>query len=563
LSIRKTTFMTLKKLLLTLGALMTLSAQAQTARVQVIHNCPDAIADSVDVYLNGSLLLDNFAFRTATPFIDAPADTGSVRIGIAPKNSMSEADTIYSVTTTLNSANTYILVAEGIVSSTGYTPAPAFGLNVYNMGQEAATTAGNTDVLVVHGSTDAPIVDVQAAGSTIVDDLAYGQFAPGYLNLPTADYILDVTDASGAASVRSYSAPLQTLNLHDEAIVVLASGFLNSSDNSYGPSFGLYAALPAGGALVPLPPVNSARVQVIHNCADAAAATVDVYLNGALLLDNFAFRTATPFIDAPADTGTVRIGIAPANSMSEADTIYSVTTTLNSANRYIIVAEGIVSPTGYSPAPAFGLNVYATAQEEAINYANTDVLVVHGATDAPTVDVRAGTTVLVDDISYGNINAGYLNLPNADYIIDITDASGNTTVESYSAPLQSLNLTGAAITVLASGFLDPAMNSNGPAFGLWAALPAGGNLVMLPLATSVKEVPVNNNTLKVFPNPAYNTLNIDGANGNTTYSIRDIMGKELMTGTGNSIDISNMAAGMYILKATNGSAVKTGKFTKQ
>ena len=48
---------------------------AQTARLQVIHNSADVAADQVDVYLNGTLLLDNFAFRTATPFIDAPAGT--------------------------------------------------------------------------------------------------------------------------------------------------------------------------------------------------------------------------------------------------------------------------------------------------------------------------------------------------------------------------------------------------------------------------------------------------------------------------------------------------------
>jgi len=43
-----------------------------------------------------------------------------------------------------------------------------------------------------------------------------------------------------------------------------------------------------------------ARVQVIHNSADAAAAVVDVWLDDVLLLDDFAFRTASPFIDAPA-----------------------------------------------------------------------------------------------------------------------------------------------------------------------------------------------------------------------------------------------------------------------
>src|SRR5690606_2532531 len=95
-----------KFLLITVFAFATTISQAQTARVQVIHNCADAIADSVDVYLDGTLLLDNFAFRTATPFIDAPAATPIV-LGVAPKNSMSVADTVYSVTVTLDGAKTY------------------------------------------------------------------------------------------------------------------------------------------------------------------------------------------------------------------------------------------------------------------------------------------------------------------------------------------------------------------------------------------------------------------------------------------------------------------------
>ena len=51
------------------------------ARLQVIHNAADPIADEVDVYLNGTLALDNFAFRTATPFIDVPAGV-EINIGL-------------------------------------------------------------------------------------------------------------------------------------------------------------------------------------------------------------------------------------------------------------------------------------------------------------------------------------------------------------------------------------------------------------------------------------------------------------------------------------------------
>ena len=59
-----------------------------TARVQVIHNSADIAAQSVDVYLNNDLLLDNFNFRTASPFVDIPAGE-EITIGVAPSTSMS------------------------------------------------------------------------------------------------------------------------------------------------------------------------------------------------------------------------------------------------------------------------------------------------------------------------------------------------------------------------------------------------------------------------------------------------------------------------------------------
>jgi len=233
---------------------MTITITAQTARVQVIHNSADAAAEFVDVYLNDALLIPNFEFRTASPFIDAPAGE-EIELSVAPPNSSGVEEAIYTAPVTLTEGETYVVVADGIVSGSGYNPPQDFGLQIYPLGREAASDPANTDVLVHHGSTDAPAVDVVETGvgaGTIVDDLAYTEFQ-GYLELPTADYTLQINTADGSTGVVSYAAPLATLGLDGAAFVAVASGFLDPSQNSDGPAFGVYVALPAGGELVALP----------------------------------------------------------------------------------------------------------------------------------------------------------------------------------------------------------------------------------------------------------------------------------------------------------------------
>ena len=126
-----------------------------TARVQVIHNSADLAAASVDVYLNNTLLIDNFNFRTASPFIDAPAGE-EITISVAPSTSMSSSQALASFNYTLEENATYVLVANGVVSPVGYSPIKNFSIEVNAMGREIANNASNTDLLVIHGSTDAP-----------------------------------------------------------------------------------------------------------------------------------------------------------------------------------------------------------------------------------------------------------------------------------------------------------------------------------------------------------------------------------------------------------------------
>jgi len=466
------------------------------AELQVIHNCADPSAQTVDVYVNGSNAIDDFAFRTATPFIALPSGV-VLNIGIAPGNSTSVNDTLVNFPVTLASGEKYVAVARGVLTPSSFSGNPdgkntAFGLTIISNAQTAATNPSNVDLTILHGSTDAPAVDIIARNvATLADNATFGDFTP-YIGVPPSNYIIDITPATNNSNIIvSYAADLT--QLAGGAAVVFASGFLTPSTNQNGAAFGVYAALP-NGVVVPLPTTSIASLQVIHNAADPGAASVDVYLNGALAIDDFGFRTATPFLDIPAGV-PVNIGIAPPNSGSVIDTLVNFTVTLNNGETYLAVANGVLNPASFAANPdgrptAFTLFLQSGIRTSALNSSNVEFIAVHGSTDAPTVDVVArGVTTLVDNAAYGDIT-GYLSVPPANYLLDITPGGNNNViVASFAANLSSL--TGGTAVVFASGFLNPGANQNGGAFGLFAAL-ADGTVIPLP-ATSQARLQVIHN----------------------------------------------------------------------
>jgi hypothetical protein len=441
------------------------------------------------------------------------------------------------------------------------------------MGREESMNADETDVLVFHGSTDAPTVSVweTAVVNGELFSFGYGEFA-GYLELPTLDFVLEVRDETGTATVAAYQAPLATLGLEGQALSVMASGFLDPANNSDGEAFGLYVVLADGGELIELPAYTpTARVQVIHNSADAAAEVVDVWLNDALLLDNFEFRTASPFIDAPAGE-EFTIAIQGPESTSAENPIWSQNYTLADGETYVLVANGIVSPSGYDPATPFDIYVYDMGREEAMNADETDVLVFHGSTDAPTVSVWETAVVNGElfSFSYGEF-AGYLELPTLDFVLEVRDETGTTTVATYQAPLATLGLEGQALSIMASGFLNPANNSNGEAFGLYVVLAAGGALVELPVFTSLEEA-VEINAMSFYPNPATDqiTINYELVNSSDVkVEIFNLVGAKVferdfgrqLSGINNSlINLENFKNGMYLMRLTAYNYPLTTKF---
>jgi len=307
---------------------------------------------------------------------------------------------------------------------------------------------------------------------------------------------------------------------------------------------------------------QTARVQLIHNSADFGVEILDVYVESILTANNFAFRNATAFVDLPASV-ELDIAIALNNSGSANDAFYTLPVTLSEGETYVAVIMGIESPIGYDPAPPFQLRIFDMGREVASNPTNVDVLVCHGTTDGPTVDIvetAIGLGTLVDNISYTQFD-GYLELPTEDYIIEVRSADGSTGIAAYQAPLATLGLSGAAMTVLASGFFNPVQNLDGPPFGLWAASPLGGPLLELPGAPlSVSEF--NNETIGLYPNPTndFVTMELSGVEiSNYSITITDISGRvvdalnyKILNST---IDVSNLASGIYVVSILEGTRI--------
>ena len=204
--------------------------------------------------------------------------------------------------------------------------------------------------------------------------------------------------------------------------------------------------------------------------------------------------------------------------------------------------------------------------EEAVNASDVDFRAIHGATDAPNVDVVAvGVGPIVDNASYGDIT-NYTSVPPAVYTLQVTPGNNNSiVVASYTANISSL--AGSSLVVFASGFLTPAANQNGEAFGLWVALPDG---TTFPLPTTVG---INENSKSiigaVYPNPASDLVTVqlkDNQNIDRIY-ISDMSGKLVsepiaqFNGTTIEMNTKNLSSGLYMLTVESAGKTSTTKLS--
>jgi len=184
----------------------------------------------------------------------------------------------------------------------------------------------------------------------------------------------------------------------------------------------------------------SARVRVVHASPDAPS--VDIYVDGAVALDNIAYRGATDYVELPAGQRIFQVFVAGTQTK-----VAELNATLTPGTTLTVIAAGFAAKTP-------GLRLLVLADNIPTEMTNAYVRVVHGAPSAPGVDVYVGApyqTLVKRDAALTGVPfaaaSGYLALrPNVGYMARVTPA-GTKTIAIESGRLQFP--AGSAWTVIA------------------------------------------------------------------------------------------------------------------
>ncbi len=247
----------------------TAQAQGNEARVQVVHNAPDPDLAVVDVAFDlilappdgasrgglapqggaaarggdPALAFDDVAFREATPYTGLTAGPYQIRVTLPDDPDAIVIDSLV----TVDIGDTLQVVVIGVTldgAAGGAEPTARLIL------KDDAIEEGTDELLLsanaVHGTPDAPTIDLRRAQSTSVlfDDLEYGE-STDYIEIQPVDGFIEVVPAEGGEPVATFRGDFRGED--GNVLTLLASGFLTPEDEVEGaPAFGLLAVRPDG-----------------------------------------------------------------------------------------------------------------------------------------------------------------------------------------------------------------------------------------------------------------------------------------------------------------------------
>ncbi|MBU3699957.1 MAG: DUF4397 domain-containing protein [Candidatus Kapabacteria bacterium] len=494
-----------------------LTAHAQLAGVTFVHSSPEPSLRVIDLYVTQAGItskVDDITFQAASN-LNEVAIYGDIEVtfSIAPSSSVGISESVYEESFTPLADRGYMAVFTGVLKPSDYVVNPEkkpieFDITPYEVPSEN-NDPNKTAVYFFHASTDLEAGDVWARGGTKAAAANIG-----YLGRSTTAAVLerkattiDFTKAGDKTKVlASFSVDLSSLA--SNILVCVVSGFKSPGDNAKSTDTLALLNVLEDGRVVRSPLLagsQKCRVQVIHASADPAFSVVDLWLNGVKTFDNIAFRRASAFVDAPANTPLV-IGLAPATSNAYKDTIATITLEpLRPQRTYSIVAVGVGDTSKFAKNPGgvfsgFQLKVYDGALEKNAT-TKTGVRTLHAISDAPQVSFASAKTTYATKIGYTDMTPSYIETdPGTD-----TVWMSNTDDQRLKGYICDFRGASRAAILVATGFMDPTKNGNGPGPAV-ILVDDNGNVnsniqAIDPNTTSVQEEALIAAGMRLGPNP--------------------------------------------------------------
>lgn len=283
---------------------------------------------------------------------------------------------------------------------------------------------GMAMVRVVHGSPDAPAVDVYVAGATapVIKGLGFGDTSE-YLTIPPGSYDLELRASPSSASDPVAYATGNIDIVEGKKITAIAAGLLASdADSSKFRVLAIEEAFGPAGS-------GNAIVRVVHAGADAPSVGIDLHNDDPSSpevtgLDRFTSSDAAGIILSAGEA--LQIGIAAGGQRVTAFT----TPALPEGAQLFVIATGLTSRLARDND---GLSLLAVGPDGTVGFIRQNPLVyaLHASPNAPQVDAFLEDAELIGNLAFGQL-AGPLQVPPGDYSLDFFAATSGTTRPSGS-----------------------------------------------------------------------------------------------------------------------------------
>lgn len=172
------------------------------ARLRVLHASPDA--PNVDVYVDGTKVLDNVPYPTLSSYLNVAAGVREIKV-----NAAGTAATVIDVKPNLSGGAAYTAIAANFVADIQALLATD---------ETSAAPAGQARVRVIHAAPDAGPVDILVNGQIVLSNVPFGTIS-SYLLLPAGTYTVQV-NAAGTSTTAIQASLAVSSGMNYSAVAI-------------------------------------------------------------------------------------------------------------------------------------------------------------------------------------------------------------------------------------------------------------------------------------------------------------------------------------------------------